>query len=242
MAQWTPENMLKPALARGELHCVGATTLDEYRQYIEKDAALERRFQKVFVAEPSVEDTIAILRGLKERYELHHHVQITDPAIVAAATLSHRYIADRQLPDKAIDLIDEAASSIRMQIDSKPEELDRLDRRIIQLKLEQQALMKESDEASKKRLDMLNEELSDKERQYSELEEGVESREGIAFWVRRPLKRNWNRRKSLLNRLAVWGTWRGCLNCNTAKSRNWKSNWKPQRSSKAKLCVCCVIK
>ena len=164
-------NMLKPALARGELHCVGATTLDEYRQYIEKDAALERRFQKVFGAEPSVEDTIAILRGLKERYELHHHVQITDPAIVAAATLSHRYIADRQLPDKAIDLIDEAASSIRMQIDSKPEELDRLDRRIIQLKLEQQALMKESDEASKKRLDMLNEELSDKERQYSELEE-----------------------------------------------------------------------
>ena len=164
-------NMLKPALARGELHCVGATTLDEYRQYIEKDAALERRFQKVFVAEPSVEDTIAILRGLKERYELHHHVQITDPAIVAAATLSHRYIADRQLPDKAIDLIDEAASSIRMQIDSKPEELDRLDRRIIQLKLEQQALKKESDEASKKRLDMLNEELDDKERQYSELEE-----------------------------------------------------------------------
>ena len=164
-------NMLKPALARGELHCVGATTLDEYRQYIEKDAALERRFQKVFVAEPSVEDTIAILRGLKERYELHHHVQITDPAIVAAATLSHRYIADRQLPDKAIDLIDEAASSIRMQIDSKPEELDRLDRRIIQLKLEQQALKKESDEASLKRLDMLNEELADKERQYSVLEE-----------------------------------------------------------------------
>lgn len=144
-------NMLKPALARGELHCVGATTLDEYRQYIEKDAALERRFQKVYVAEPSVEDTIAILRGLKERYELHHHVQITDPAIVAAATLSHRYIADRQLPDKAIDLIDEAASSIRMQMDSKPESLDRLERRIIQLKLEQQALNKESDDASKKR-------------------------------------------------------------------------------------------
>ena len=164
-------NMLKPALARGELHCVGATTLDEYRQYIEKDAALERRFQKVLVAEPSVEDTIAILRGLKERYELHHHVQITDPAIVAAASLSHRYISDRQLPDKAIDLIDEAASSIRMQIDSKPEELDRLDRRIIQLKLEQRALMKESDEASKKRLDMLNEELEEKERQYSSLEE-----------------------------------------------------------------------
>ncbi|MGH8485944.1 MAG: AAA family ATPase, partial [Pseudomonas sp.] len=164
-------NMLKPALARGELHCVGATTLDEYRQYIEKDAALERRFQKVFVAEPSVEDTIAILRGLKERYELHHHVQITDPAIVAAATLSHRYIADRQLPDKAIDLIDEAASSIRMQIDSKPESLDRLERRIIQLKLEQQALKKESDDASIKRLDMLEAELSQKEREYSELEE-----------------------------------------------------------------------
>jgi len=164
-------NMLKPALARGELHCVGATTLNEYRQYIEKDAALERRFQKVFVAEPSVEDTIAILRGLKERYELHHHVQITDPAIVAAATLSHRYISDRQLPDKAIDLIDEAASSIRIQMDSKPEPLDRLDRRIIQLKLEQQALKKESDDASIKRLEMLNEELSQKEREYSELEE-----------------------------------------------------------------------
>ncbi len=164
-------NMLKPALARGDLHCVGATTLDEYRQYIEKDPALERRFQKVYVAPPSVEDTIAILRGLKERYELHHHVQITDPAIVAAATLSHRYIADRQLPDKAIDLIDEAASSIRMQIDSKPEPLDRLDRRIIQLKLEQQALQKESDEASRKRLTMLNEELEAKEREYAELDE-----------------------------------------------------------------------
>ena len=164
-------NMLKPALARGELHCVGATTLNEYRQYIEKDAALERRFQKVFVAEPSVEDTIAILRGLKERYELHHHVQITDPAIVAAATLSHRYISDRQLPDKAIDLIDEAASSIRMQMDSKPESLDRLERRIIQLKLEQQALKKESDDASVKRLEMLETELNQKEREYSELEE-----------------------------------------------------------------------
>ena len=164
-------NMLKPALARGELHCVGATTLDEYRQYIEKDPALERRFQKVYVAEPTVEDTIAILRGLKERYELHHHVQITDPAIVAAATLSHRYISDRMLPDKAIDLIDEAASSIRMQMDSKPEPLDRLERRIIQLKLEQQALKKESDDASKKRLDMLNEELTEKEKEYASLEE-----------------------------------------------------------------------
>ncbi|KLV06556.1 MULTISPECIES: ATP-dependent chaperone ClpB [Photobacterium] len=164
-------NMLKPALARGELHCVGATTLDEYRQYIEKDAALERRFQKVLVDEPSVEDTVAILRGLKERYELHHHVEITDPAIVAAASLSHRYVSDRQLPDKAIDLIDEAASSIRMQIDSKPESLDRLERRIIQLKIEQQAIAKESDEASKKRLSDLLEELDSKEREYAELEE-----------------------------------------------------------------------
>lgn len=164
-------NMLKPALARGELHCVGATTLDEYRQYIEKDAALERRFQKVYVAEPTVEDTIAILRGLKERYELHHHVQITDPAIVAAASLSNRYISDRMLPDKAIDLIDEAGASLRMQMDSKPEALDRLERRVIQLKLEQQALKKESDDASKKRLKMLEEELTEKEREYSELEE-----------------------------------------------------------------------
>src|SRR5476649_259003 len=164
-------NMLKPALARGELHCVGATTLDEYRQFIEKDAALERRFQKIVVDEPSVEYSIAILRGLKERYELHHGVTITDPAIVAAATLSHRYISDRQLPDKAIDLIDEAASSIRMQMDSKPESLDRLERRIIQLKLEQQALKKESDDASVKRLEMLETELNQKEREYSELEE-----------------------------------------------------------------------
>ncbi|HCH0999042.1 TPA: ATP-dependent chaperone ClpB [Vibrio parahaemolyticus] len=164
-------NMLKPALARGELHCVGATTLDEYRQYIEKDAALERRFQKVLVDEPTVEDTVAILRGLKERYELHHHVEITDPAIVAAASLSHRYISDRQLPDKAIDLIDEAASSIRLQIDSKPESLDKLERKIIQLKIEQQALSNEHDEASEKRLQVLNDELNEKEREYAELEE-----------------------------------------------------------------------
>ncbi len=164
-------NMLKPALARGELHCVGATTLDEYRQYIEKDAALERRFQKVLIEEPSVEDTIAILRGLKERYELHHHVQITDPAIVAAALLSHRYISDRQLPDKAIDLIDEAASSIRLQIDSKPEQLDRLERRIVQLKMEQQALMKEHDIASVQRLAIINQEIAEKDREYNELEE-----------------------------------------------------------------------
>jgi ATP-dependent Clp protease ATP-binding subunit ClpB len=164
-------NMLKPALARGELHCVGATTLDEYRKYIEKDAALERRFQKVLVDEPSVEDTIAILRGLQERYEVHHGVDITDPAIVAAATLSHRYIADRQLPDKAIDLIDEAAARIRMEIDSKPEALDRLERRIIQLKIEQEALKKEQDEASRKRLATLQETLHGLEKEYSDLEE-----------------------------------------------------------------------
>jgi ATP-dependent Clp protease ATP-binding subunit ClpB len=164
-------NMLKPALARGELHCVGATTLDEYRKYIEKDAALERRFQKVLVDEPSVEDTIAILRGLQERYEVHHGVDITDPAIVAAATLSHRYITDRQLPDKAIDLIDEAAARIRMEIDSKPEALDRLERRIIQLKIEQEALKKEQDGASRKRLATLQETLRGLEKEYSDLEE-----------------------------------------------------------------------
>jgi len=164
-------NMLKPALARGELHCVGATTLDEYRKYVEKDAALERRFQKVLVDEPSVEDTIAILRGLKEKYEVHHGVDITDPAIIAAANLSYRYIADRQLPDKAIDLIDEAASRIRMEIDSKPEEMDKLYRRLIQLKIEQVALKKEKDAASKKRLEILEEEIADLEKEYSDLEE-----------------------------------------------------------------------
>ncbi|MFM2289580.1 MAG: hypothetical protein RL684_2723, partial [Pseudomonadota bacterium] len=164
-------NMLKPALARGDLHCVGATTLDEYRKYIEKDAALERRFQKVLVNEPSVEDTIAILRGLQERYEVHHGVDITDPAIVAAATLSHRYISDRQLPDKAIDLIDEAGARIRMEIDSKPEALDRLDRRIIQLRIEQMALKKETDEATKKRLAALEEALAGLEKEAADLEE-----------------------------------------------------------------------
>ena len=164
-------NMLKPALARGELHCVGATTLDEYRQYVEKDAALERRFQKVLVQEPTVEDTIAILRGLKERYEVHHGVDITDPAIVAAATLSHRYISDRQLPDKAIDLIDESASLIRMEIDSLPEEMDRLSRRLIQLKIEREALKKETDEASKKRLSDLESHIDTYEREFSDLEE-----------------------------------------------------------------------
>jgi len=164
-------NMLKPALARGELHCIGATTLDEYREYIEEDAALERRFQKILVDEPSVEDTIAILRGLKERYEVHHGVDITDPAIIAAATLSHRYIADRQLPDKAIDCIDEAASRIRMEIDSKPEALDKLERRLIQLKIERQALSQEEDDASRKRLAELDDKIGGKEKEYSDLEE-----------------------------------------------------------------------
>ncbi|SET45344.1 ATP-dependent Clp protease ATP-binding subunit ClpB [Nitrosomonas marina] len=164
-------NMLKPALARGELHCVGATTLDEYRKYIEKDAALERRFQKVLVEEPNVEATIAILRGLQEKYEVHHGVDITDPAIVAAAELSHRYITDRFLPDKAIDLIDEAAARIRMEIDSKPEAMDKLDRRLIQLKIEREAIKKEQDEASRKRLQLLEEEIALKEREYADLEE-----------------------------------------------------------------------
>ena len=164
-------NMLKPALARGELHCVGATTLDEYRKYIEKDAALERRFQKVQVDEPSVDDTVAILRGLKERYEVHHGVEITDPAIVAAASLSHRYISDRQLPDKAIDLIDEAASRIRMEMDSKPESMDKLERRLIQLKIEREALKSEVDKASKKRLEALESEISELEKEFSDLEE-----------------------------------------------------------------------
>ena len=164
-------NMLKPALARGELHCVGATTLDEYRQYIEKDAALERRFQKVLVDEPSEADTVAILRGLKERYEVHHGVDITDSAIIAAAKLSARYITDRQLPDKAIDLIDEAASRIRMELDSKPEEMDRLDRRLIQLKMEREALKKETDEATKKRLEALNQQIHELEREYADLDE-----------------------------------------------------------------------
>lgn len=164
-------NMLKPALARGELHCVGATTLDEYRENIEKDAALERRFQKVLVSEPNEEDTIAILRGLKERYEVHHGVEVTDGAIIAAAKLSHRYITDRQLPDKAIDLVDEAASQIRMEMDSKPEALDRLERRLIQLKIEREALKKETDAASKKRLEELSDVISKVEREYADLEE-----------------------------------------------------------------------
>ncbi len=173
-------NMLKPALARGELHCVGATTLDEYRKYVEKDAALERRFQKVLVDEPSVESTIAILRGLQERYELHHGVDITDPAIIAAAELSHRYITDRFLPDKAIDLIDEAAARVRMEIDSKPEVMDRLDRRLIQLKIEREAVKKEKDEASKKRHALIEDEIKKLEREYADLEEIWKAEKGAA--------------------------------------------------------------
>jgi ATP-dependent Clp protease ATP-binding subunit ClpB len=164
-------NMLKPALARGELHCIGATTLDEYRKFIEKDAALERRFQKILVGEPSVEATIAILRGLQEKYEVHHGVQITDPAIVAAAELSHRYITDRFLPDKAIDLIDEAAAKIKIEIDSKPESMDKLDRRLIQLKIEREAVQKEKDEASQRRLGLIEEEIARLQREYADLEE-----------------------------------------------------------------------
>ncbi|MCP5876096.1 type VI secretion system ATPase TssH, partial [Klebsiella pneumoniae] len=164
-------NMLKPALARGELRCVGATTLDEYRQYIEKDAALERRFQKVLVDEPSVEDTIAILRGLKEKYATHHGVQILDSAIIAAAKMSHRYITDRQLPDKAIDLIDEAASRIKMEIDSKPEALDKLDRRLIQLKMQLEAVKKDEDAGSKAEVTHLEKQIAEVEKEYNDLEE-----------------------------------------------------------------------
>ncbi|MDD5181364.1 MAG: ATP-dependent chaperone ClpB, partial [Gallionellaceae bacterium] len=173
-------NMLKPALARGELHCIGATTLDEYRKYVEKDAALERRFQKVLVDEPSVESTIAILRGLQEKYELHHGVEITDPAIVAAAELSHRYITDRFLPDKAIDLIDEAAARVKMEIDSKPEVMDKLDRRLIQLKIEREAVKKEKDEASRKRLALIEDEIKKLEREYADLEEIWKAEKGAA--------------------------------------------------------------
>ena len=173
-------NMLKPALARGELHCIGATTLDEYRKYVEKDAALERRFQKVLVGEPSVESTIAILRGLKEKYELHHGVEITDPAIIAAAELSDRYVTDRFLPDKAIDLIDEAASRVKMEIDSKPEVMDKLERRLIQLKIEREAVKKEKDEASKKRMQLIEDEIKKLEREYADLEEIWKAEKGAA--------------------------------------------------------------
>ena len=180
-------NMLKPALARGELHVIGATTLDEYRKYVEKDAALERRFQKVMVDEPSVEDTIAILRGLQEKYEAHHGVEITDPAIVTAAELSHRYITDRFLPDKAIDLIDEAAARVKMEIDSKPEALDKLDRRIIQLKIEREAMKKETDEASKKRLAAIEDEITDLTKQYGDLEEVWKKEKSRRSKLRKPV-------------------------------------------------------
>ena len=179
-ARWTPRTCLKPALARGELHCVGATTLDEYRKHVEKDAALARRFQPVFVSEPTVEDTISILRGLKEKYEVHHGVRITDSAIVAAATLSNRYITDRFLPDKAIDLMDEAAARLSMQVDSKPEALDELDRRIIQLKIEREALKKETDEASKDRLERLEKELADLEEEVGRAHRALAGGEGKA--------------------------------------------------------------
>ena len=216
-------NMLKPALARGELHCVGATTLDEYRKHVEKDAALERRFQKVLVDEPSVEDTIAILRGLKERYEVHHGVEITDPAIVAAATLSHRYISDRQLPDKAIDLIDEAASRIRMEIDSKPEEMDRLERRIIQLKIEREALKKEKDEASKKRLEQLEETLAELEREYADLEE-IWKAEKAALQGAAHIKEELERAQGSSSRpRAAPATSRAWPSCSTARSRSSRS-------------------
>ncbi len=184
-------NMLKPALARGELHCIGATTLDEYRQYVEKDAALERRFQKVLVDEPSVEDTIAMLRGLKEKYEVHHGVDVTDPAIVAAATFSHRYITDRQLPDKAIDLVDEAASRIRMEIDSKPESMDKLERRLVQLKIEGEALKKETDEVSIQRLKTLETEIDGLEKEFVELNE-IWTAEKSALQGTTHIKKNWN--------------------------------------------------
>ena len=216
-------NMLKPALARGELHCVGATTLDEYRKYIEKDAALERRFQKVLVDEPSVEDTIAILRGLQERYEVHHKVEITDPAIVAAATLSHRYITDRQLPDKAIDLIDEAAARIRMEIDSKPEALDKLERRIIQLKIEREALKKEKDEATRKRLATLEATLrAARARSTPISRKSGRPRRRLRRARRRSARSSIAPARSSKPRAAP-ATWRAWRSCSTARSRSSRS-------------------
>ncbi len=215
-------NMLKPALARGELHCVGATTLDEYRKYIEKDAALERRFQKVLVDEPTVEDTIAILRGLKERYEVHHGVDITDPAIVAAATLSHRYITDRQLPDKAIDLIDEAACRIRMEIDSKPEEMDRLERRLIQLKIEREALKKETDEASVKRLDILEEEIASWSGNIPTWRKSG-SRKRPRCREPRMSRRSWSGRGWSWKRRRA-GDLARCPSCSTGAFRSWRNS------------------
>lgn len=215
-------NMLKPALARGELHCIGATTLDEYRKYVEKDAALERRFQKVLVEEPTVEDTIAILRGLKEKYEVHHGVEITDPAIVAAASLSYRYISDRQLPDKAIDLIDEAASRIRMEIDSMPEDMDRLDRRLIQLKIERVALAKESDEASIRRLADLDEEVARLEKSTPILKRSG-NRKRRRCRVLNTSKRSWNVPVSNWRPPAARVIWGVCRRFSMAVSPTLKS-------------------
>ena len=225
-------NMLKPALARGELHCVGATTLDEYRKYIEKDAALERRFQKVLVDEPSVESTIAILRGLQERYEIHHGVEITDPAIVAAAELSHRYITDRFLPDKAIDLIDEAAARIKMEIDSKPEAMDRLERRIIQLKIEREAVKKEKDEASQKRLAAIEEEIERLEREYADLDE-IWQAEKAQVQGAQHIKEEIDKIKLQMEEATAQGRLADrCRNCNTASCRSSRrSSRRPTPSS-----------
>lgn len=214
-------NMLKPALSRGELHCIGATTLDEYRKYIEKDAALERRFQKVIVDEPDVESTIAILRGLQERYEIHHGVDITDPAIVAAAELSNRYITDRFLPDKAIDLIDEAAARIRMEIDSKPEVMDRLDRRIIQLKIEREAVIKETDEASRRRLKLIEEEMEQLQREYNDYEE-IWKAERPPCRAPKPLRKKLTGYGHKWPSTSARGSLINWLNCNTASCPSWK--------------------
>lgn len=239
-------NMLKPALARGELHCVGATTLDEYRKYIEKDAALERRFQKILVGEPSVEATIAILRGLQEKYEIHHGVDITDPAIVAAAELSHRYITDRFLPDKAIDLIDEAASKIKIEIDSKPEVIDKLDRRLIQLQIEREAVKKETDEASQKRLGLIEEEI-------------VSLKKKRPIWKRygRPKKPKRKAVKMCAKRLincvsklksspakVISTKWLSCNMANCQSSKNFSKKRKPTNSIQRQVLprVCCVRK
>ena len=232
-------NMLKPALARGELHCIGATTLDEYRQYVEKDAALERRFQKVFVGEPTVEDTIAILRGLQERYEVHHGVDITDPALVAAATLSHRYISDRQLPDKAIDLMDEAASRIRMEIDSKPEALDRLERRLIQQKIQREALKKETDEASIKRLAELEEKIAEWSVKFSDLEEIWKS-EKAAVQGTTHIKEDLERARAELETAMRARTWPVCPNCNTDEFPSWKPALKRPRKASRQISSCCA--
>ena len=226
-------NMLKPALARGELHCIGATTLDEYRKYVEKDAALERRFQKVLVGEPTVEATIAILRGLQERYELHHGVEITDPAIVAAAELSQRYITDRFLPDKAIDLIDEAAARIKVEIESKPEVMDKLDRRLIQLKIEREAVKKEKDEASKKRLAMIEEEIKRLEREYADLDEIWKAEKAQVVGTQH-IKEEIDKVKLQMEEAKRKGDWQRCPSCSTASCRSSRrSSRRPTASSPA---------